>query len=192
MTKCATRFACIGLIFSLLLSGCASGPQLKDPPPVPTDVAARLRTRLDALRAEKIEIPPEIKAGPPPVEFDCRPFGDPGFYMCKGKPGLKEGGGLYFAYDGPAQDLMKKLASERVLRELLQVIRSRVEMRDLTLAAVLDALETSLAMAEEYRAIAVFRGDEIERLRQEKLIDRITMMIPIIGLAAGIFMLGLR
>jgi hypothetical protein len=105
---------------------------------------------------------------------------------------MASGPGLFFSYSGPAEELGKKLASERLLRELVTIIKARMDLRDAMLLAVLDTLEASLMMAEEYRAIAVIRGEEIDRLRQEKLIDRITMMIPIIGLAAGIFLVGMR
>lgn len=191
MTPSVKRFACIFLISNLLL-GCASGPPMRQLPPVNTDVAAKLRERIERL--EKVELPPPVKpAFPPPAELDCKPLSEPGAYLCKGDPArMGKGGGLFFAFDGSAQDLSRKLASERLLWEMVEVLRTRMDLRDQTMLALLDALETSLFMAEEYRAIAAIRGEEVDRMRHEKLMDRLVMLIPIIGLAAGVFFLGIK
>ena len=191
MTRFVKKSICIGLLTSLL-AGCASGPPMRQLPPVQTDVAAKLRERIERL--EKIELPPPVETKfLPPAELSCKPLSEPGAYLCKGDPAkMGKGGGLFFAFDGSAQDLSRKLASERLLREMVTILKTRMELRDQTMLALLDALEVSLAMADEYRTIAAFRGEEIDRMRYEKLIDRITMLIPIIGLATGIFFVGMR
>lgn len=183
--KCVVTF----LIFNL--TACA-GFQAQPLPPVPVETTAKLRERILEMKKEKIEIPEALPAGRPPAELDCQPSqSTPGIYICKGNPKNFTGGpGLFFAFEGSAQDLARKLESERLLRELVTVIRARMDLRDVMVMALLDTLDTALMMAEEYRTIAVVRGSEIERMRQEKILDRITLLIPIIGLAAGMFMLG--
>lgn len=193
MTLDARRLVAM-VVLTSFLAGCATGPGMRPLPPVPTDAAVKLRERIEALRSEKVELPPLEKPGPPPAEISCEKFeSDPTLFLCQGDPAkMKPGPGIFFAYDGPAQELAKRIASEKLLREMAQIIKTRMDLRDQMLLAVLDALEMSLFMAEEYRQIAVIRGDEVDRLRHEKLIDRLTMMIPIIGLAAGVFFLGIK
>jgi hypothetical protein len=53
-------------------------------------------------------------------------------------------------------------------------------------------LDTMALMAEEYRTIAVVRGDEIARLQRDRIIDRFTLLIPVFGIGAGIVYLLIK
>lgn len=175
------------VLMVLVLTGCVGS--LPPLPPVPRDPVDRLRASVEGMteRPEVVDLPPPI-VGPPPIELACSQAAeDPSLWLCVGDPGrMGDGRGLFFAYEGgSAETLSKLLASERLLRELVQVLRARVDVRDRMLLAQLDLLDTTLAMADEYRMIAVIRGDEITRLQRDRVIDRLTLMVPIFGAVAG-------
>jgi hypothetical protein len=99
---------------------------------------------------------------------------------------MGKGEGLFFAFDVSAQALAQHLAAERILRQLVPVLEAQVQERDVMLGATMSVLDTLALMAEEYRTIAVVRGDEIARLQRDRIIDRFTLLVPVFGIGVGI------
>lgn len=179
------RCKSIVLLLSFLLSGCVTA--LPPLPPVPTTPIEKVRQSITVLTApSETPVLPDIKKGPLPNELDCRraPQGT-GVWICTGGPPDSAGGkGLFFVYEGSAEELRQHLAAERVLRELIPVLQSRLDTRDRALRGMMDLLDTMVLMAEEYRAIAELRGEEITRLQRDRIVDRM-LLIPIVGLGLG-------
>jgi hypothetical protein len=137
---------------------------------------------------------PKIEDGGPPAQLECKPApGQPGAWLCRGDPArMGAGQGLFFAFDGSAKSLAEHLAAERILRQLVPVLEARIHERDVMLGATMTVLDTMALMAEEYRTIAVVRGDEIARLQRDRIIDRFTLLIPVFGIGAGIVYLLIK
>ena len=180
------RSVSLGLVSSLL-AGCVS--QLPPLPSLPREPLDRLRQSVAAMReaAPPVEFP-KIEDGGPPAQLECKPAqGQAGFWLCRGDPQrMGKGQGLFFAFDGSAKSLAEHLAAERILRQLVPVLEARIMERDVMLGATMTVLDTLALMAEEYRTIAVVRGDEIARLQRDRIIDRFTLLIPVFGIGAGI------
>lgn len=180
------RCVATGLLSSLL-AGCVG--HLPPLAPLPMEPLDRLRQSIAAMReaAKPIEIP-KVEEGTPPAQLECKPApGQAGFWLCRGDTTrMGKGQGLFFAFDGSAQALTAHLAAERILRQLVPVLEARILERDVMLGATMTVLDTLALMAEEYRTIAVVRGDEIARLQRDRIIDRFTLLIPVFGIGAGI------
>lgn len=174
-------------LVSSLLAGCVG--HLPALPPVPREAIDRVRVRVEAMvEASKPPEVPEAKEGPPPAVLECQQSAeDPSLWLCVGDPGrMGKGAGLFFAYDVSGEALRQALASERILRSLVPTLQERLEVRDRMLLTLLDMLDASAAMAGEYRLIAVVRGEEITRLQRDRVIDRITLFVPLAAIGAGI------
>lgn len=184
--RCWRKSVALSLVSSLLMGCVAALPPL---PPVPREPVDRIKAAVSEVTGQPAPepLPPRVESRPP-ADLACSQSGeDPTLWLCVGDPArMGQGTGLFFAYDGPAEDLRKLLASERILRELVVVLRERMQVRDQLLVGTVGALEAMTAIADEHRVIAVIRGEEITRLQRDRIIDRFTLMIPVFGLAAGI------
>jgi len=186
-------FRGVALLLAVTLAGCVTA--LPPLPAVPLAPIEKVRTSITALTAPSPVPPlPEIKTGLPPVELQCqRSSQTPTVWLCTGSsPHAAGGTGLFFAYDGAAEELRQRLATERLLRELIPVLQSRIEVRDRALQSLMDLLDTMVLMAEEYRTLAEIRGVEITRLKRDQILDRITLLVPLVGGIIGAMYIGGR
>ena len=180
------RSASLFLVSSLLV-GCV--PKMAGLPPVPREGLDRLRQSVGRLAAPEKPIDlPERPDGPPPADLACsQAEEDPTLWLCVGDPVRMGGGaGLFFAYDGAGKGLAERLAEGRALRKLAPVLEERIEARNRALLASVEMLEIMALTADEYRTIAVVRGEEIERLQRDRIVDRITLFVPLAAIGAGL------